>query len=297
MAKIPPELSAARDRFLELVAEIRPELHRYCSRLVGSAIDGEDVVQEALAKAFYALGLQPELPPLRPWLLRIAHNTAIDFLRRYDRRFVEPVAEVPDGALVDSGVAPDVMRASLSSFVALPVLQRSAVILKDVLGCSLEEIAEATGRTTLAVKAALVRGRANLRAQAQPDVTPWRDRPETSPEERARLDRYCSLFNARDWPRVQELLSEECRLDLVAKASRRGKKQIGPYFGNYANEDTRVAVARVEGRELLAVYRPATSPEPTYVMALEWDGELVRVIRDYRYVPYLVSELVFEALT
>src|SRR5262245_48806155 len=75
MSATPKELSAARESFLELVKDIRPDLHRYCSRLVGSAIDGEDVVQEALAKAFYAIGLSPDLPPLRPWLLRIAHNT------------------------------------------------------------------------------------------------------------------------------------------------------------------------------------------------------------------------------
>jgi RNA polymerase sigma-70 factor (ECF subfamily) len=262
--------------------------------VVGSAIDGEDVVQETLAKALYALGMQPELPPLRPWLLRIAHNTAIDFLRRYDRRFVEPVAELPDDALSVAPVPPDVLRASLSSFMALPVVQRSAVILKDVLGCSLEEIAETTGRSLLAVKAALVRGRSNLASLPERDLVPWRDHPETTSEDRAMLDRYCALFNARDWPGVQALLSEECRLDLVAKASRRGKGQIGTYFGNYANEDTQLRVARVEGRELLAVYRPASSPRPTYIIALECDERGVRLIRDYRYVPYLANELVFE---
>jgi hypothetical protein len=51
-----PDLAAAREHFLGLVAEVRPDLHRYVSRLVGSAIDGEDVVQD-LAKAFYALSL------------------------------------------------------------------------------------------------------------------------------------------------------------------------------------------------------------------------------------------------
>lgn len=294
MAAPPPELAAARERFLELVREIRPELHRYCSRLCGSAIDGEDVVQEALAKAFYAIGLQTELPPLRPWLIRIAHNTAIDFLRRYERRFVEPVAEMPDPAAGEAPLAPDVVRASLSSFFALPVQQRSAVILKDVLGCSLDEIAEATGTSVPGVKAALSRGRAGLRALPRPEVTPWRDRPETAPDERARLDRYCALFNARDWPGLQGLLAEECRLDLVAKAARRGKSNVGGYFGNYQKDDVRLEVARAEGRDLIAVYRPAASPRPSYVIALEWEGERVRLIRDYRYVPYLIDELPLE---
>src|SRR5450432_1000223 len=156
-------MTVAREHFLELVADLRPELHRYCSRLVGSAIDGEDVLQETLAKAYYAMSMSAEAPPLRPWLLRIAHNTGIDFLRRYERRFVEPVAEIPEDAIVpDDDPEPNAVRLALSSFVALPVLQRSAVILKDVLDSSLEEIAETLGTTVPAVKAALVRGRRAL---------------------------------------------------------------------------------------------------------------------------------------
>jgi RNA polymerase sigma-70 factor, ECF subfamily len=173
MTTTPPELFAARERFMEIVAEFRPDLHRYCTRLVGSAIDGEDVVQETLAKAYYAMSIG-DTPPLKPWLLRIAHNTAIDFLRRYDRRLVEPLADAGDQVASD-GPPPDVVLAALSSFMALPVLQRSSVIMKDVLGCAVEEIAEAIGTTTPAVKTYLVRGRAALRDQLRPDRIPWRD--------------------------------------------------------------------------------------------------------------------------
>src|SRR5262245_55769199 len=74
---IPPEFGQARERFLALVSELRPELHRYCARLVGSVVVGEDIVQESLAKAFYAISMATEVPPLRPWLFRVAHNTAI----------------------------------------------------------------------------------------------------------------------------------------------------------------------------------------------------------------------------
>ena len=62
----PTELAAAREQFLGLVDSLRPDLHRYASRLVGSAIEGEDVVQESLAKAFYQLSLSAEMPALRP---------------------------------------------------------------------------------------------------------------------------------------------------------------------------------------------------------------------------------------
>ena len=294
MTAIPLELSAARERFLDLVADLRPDLHRYCSRLVGSAIDGEDVVQEALAKAYYAMSLSPEMPPLRPWLLRIAHNTAIDFLRRYERRFVESVEDIAENAAA-SEARPDVVRAALSSFVALPVLQRSSVILKDVLGLSLEEIADATGTTVPAVKSALNRGRTTLRDQPRRDLVPWRDRPETSPDERTLLDQYVALFNARDWEGVQSLLTEECRLDLVSKSLRRGKRQVTPYFGNYAREDLRLDVGRAEGRDVIGVFRPSSSDRPEYVIALEQEAGRVGLIRDWRYVPYLMGELTFES--
>jgi DNA-directed RNA polymerase specialized sigma24 family protein len=59
-------LHAGREGFLALVAEIRPDLHRYCARMTGSVADGEDVVQDALARAYYALSEVDEMPPLRP---------------------------------------------------------------------------------------------------------------------------------------------------------------------------------------------------------------------------------------
>jgi RNA polymerase sigma-70 factor (ECF subfamily) len=292
---IPVELSAARERFLALVGELRPELHRYCARLVGSSIDGEDVVQETLAKAFYAISLQAELPPLRPWLFRIAHNTAVDFLRRYERRFVEPMAEPPEASPAHAEADPEIVRAALSSFVALPVSQRSAVILKDVLGHSLEDIATATGMTVPAVKAALLRGRANLRARAQPDFTPWRDRAETTPAERALLGRYVRLFNERDWEGVRAMLLEECRLDLVSKSARRGKT-VGMYFDRYAQEQAlRFVLGTAEGRDVIGVFR-AQATQPEYIILLDFDGDQVSLIRDYRYVPYLTSEVAFTAL-
>lgn len=71
-------LEQGRRQFLVLVEQVRPELHRYCSRMTGSVVDGEDVVQETLARAFYELSQLQALPPLRAWLFRIAHNRAID---------------------------------------------------------------------------------------------------------------------------------------------------------------------------------------------------------------------------
>ena len=115
-----------------------------------------------------------------------------------------------------------------------------------MLGHSLDEIADATGSTVPAVKASLSRGRANLRARAQRDATPWRDRPETTVEERALVGRYVSLFNARDWEGVKAMLLEECRLELVGKSTRRGKA-INLYFTNIEKDRTPALRGRPRG--------------------------------------------------
>ena len=127
-----------------LAAELRPKLHRYCARMMGSVIDGEDVVQEVLLKALEALPRNELLANPEGWLFRIAHNTAVDFLRRRARHQathldddIEMIA-ASDNASFDREIA----AASLRTFMRLPMTQRSSVILRDVLGYSVNEICE-----------------------------------------------------------------------------------------------------------------------------------------------------------
>lgn len=277
-------VAAARESFLEAVKEIRPDLHRYCARLTGSVIEGEDIVQEALARGFYALSLNPETPPLRPWLFKIAHHAALDFLKSHGRKYTESRADLSDIAGWDDAPDPAVVRAALLRFVALPVSQRSAVILKDVLGHSLEETAETMGTTIMAVKAALVRGRAKLRESAAGDAL-------AEASARASLERYATLFNAKDWDGVRALIGEDCRLDLVSKSQRRGKA-VGMYFGRYAKEAVTVRPVELEGELALAAFEGG-APAPSYFILLEWEGGVVKAIRDYRYVPYIAREAEF----
>jgi RNA polymerase sigma-70 factor, ECF subfamily len=272
-------VAKAREEFLSLVEGLRPELHRYCARLTGSVIEGEDIVQETLAKAFYTMSLAVETPPLRPWLFRIAHNAALDYLKSHGRKYTEPRADMADVAGFEDRPDPFAIRAALAQFIALPVIQRSAVILKDVLGHSLEETAETMGTSVMAVKAALVRGRANLRESGDGE------RPVEA-SARAHLARYATLFNARDWDGVRSLVGDDCRLDLVSKSQRRGK-EVGMYFGRYAKEDVALRVVRLEGELALAAY-VAGGERPSYFILLEWeDGH-------YRYVGYIAKEAEFE---
>jgi len=300
MTETPAAFVAAREQFLALVAGVRPELHRYCARLTGSVIDGEDIVQDTLAKAFYFLSQSPDIPALRPWLFRIAHNTALDFLKSHGRKLTAPSARLDDVAGWDDQPDPAVVRAALAHFLALPVTQRSAVILKDVLGHSLEETGETMGTTVLAVKAALVRGRRSLmellREAGEAEVL--------RADSRAVLDRYARLFNARDWDGLRALIGDDCRLDLVSKSQRRGK-QVGLYFTNYQKQNVRLRVARLEGGWALAAFvepegaagdaaaGPASS-RPDYFVLLQVEGDRVTAIRDYRYVTYLAAEADFD---
>jgi RNA polymerase sigma-70 factor (ECF subfamily) len=271
---------------------MRPKLHRYCARMVGSVIDGEDVVQDALIKAVESFSANAAIGNPRAWLFRIAHNTALDFLRRRNRqqgfRSGEEVDMIADPA--DTLDSRQVASASLRTFMRLPVAQRSSVILMDVLGCSLQEICEVMEFSLPAVKAALHRGRMRLSELAsEPDDAP--PPPVLSEADRARLGAYVEHFNARDFDAIRNMIADDVRLDLVNKARMNGKAEVSRYFGNYSKvDDWHLVPGLVEGRPAILVFDPAApSSQPKYFMLLQWDGDKVSTIRDFRHAPY-VSE-------
>lgn len=288
----PSPNSDRRAELLALAGELRPELHRYCARLMGSVIEGEDVVQDALVRALVALQDMDETPPLRPWLFRIAHNRALDLLRSRAVRMAEPMDAVPDvGDPTNPDPAETLMRqeavkTAVSRFVELPVLQRSVVILKDVLDESLSEIAALLDLTVDAVKGHLARGRARLREiNAQADPLPSA-RPAS-----AAVARYVALFNQRNWDGLRALLADDVKLVQSSYPLRTGSADVGLFFTIYAGSDgIRLAPAWLEGREVIAVFEDRADTKPSYVMWLEWRDGRISFIRDYRYVRYVTDD-------
>ena len=280
-----------RAAFTQLLIELRPSLHRYIARMTGSVVDGEDVLQDALARALEAFPRAGPLDNPGGWVFRIAHNATLDFLRRQAReRAIESSEESPAMSNLAPGVeARLALAASVRTFLRLPVSQRSSVLLMDVLGYSLEEIAGITGATIPAVKAALHRGRERLRELAvEPDEAPL---PSMTSSERSALEAYVDRFNAHDFEAVRNMLAEEVQLDLVARTTMNGKREVQNYFGNYhRTPDWHLGLGFVEGRPAILVSDPAR-PEglPRYFVLLSWDrGSLVH-IRDFRYAAYAID--------
>ena len=272
-----------------LLVALRPKLHRYCARMVGSVIDGEDVLQDTLIKAVGALSTAGQIGNPEGWLFRIAHNTALDFLRRRKRQeALYSEAEVDMMAdQLDAVASRQIAAGSLRTFMRLNVTQRSSVILMDVLGCSLSEICAVMDVSLAAAKAALVRGRANLRKYAdEPDDAPP---PKLSDADRKRLGAYVDHFNARDFDAIRAMISDDVRLDLVSKTRMTGKVEVSRYFGNYsAVSDWRLVPGLLEGRPAILVFDPdAPDGPPKYFMLLGWDGDKVATIRDFRYTSYI----------
>ena len=297
--------SAARQRFVALVAEVRPELHRYCTRMTGSVFDGEDVVQDTMAKAWYALAQMDAQtdtpPPLRPWLFRIAHNVATDFLRRYERRHVDDDASlelVADDHAFNADTPPDDARTTeaIALLLTLPPVQRSAWVFAEVLELSLAETATAMSTTVGAVKAALVRARANVARARTQSASGTRPPHAVQTADIAQLRRYADLFNARDWNALRTFFDQETRLDLVSYRELRGAP-AAQYFTRYEQsapaESIRLEPGYVDGTLALAVFRGEASTTPSYFVHLAWNDARITLVRDYRHVPYIARDAEF----
>jgi RNA polymerase sigma factor (sigma-70 family) len=285
-------LQEARRQFLALVEDVRPDLHRYCTRMTGSVADGEDIVQDTLARAYYELSELRQLPALRAWLFRIAHNRALDHMRSEQLRMSEPLEAALEVA-VDNELDPEnalardqVARTAISRFLELAPAQRSCVILKDVLDHSLDEIAVLLQLSVPAVKSALHRGRVRLRELAE-NPAPAPRLPPISPA----LIRYAALFNARDWDGVRAILVDDVRLNLVSRTKGVGRGQLDRYFSNYETlDDWHLVPGWSEGREVLAVLPDRRDSRPTYFIELNLAGDRVAAIRDFRFVTYIARE-------
>jgi RNA polymerase sigma-70 factor (ECF subfamily) len=251
--------------------------------MTGSALDGEDIMQEALFEAYRKIEQLDDAQALRPWLFRIAHNRCIDFLRR---RGVQSEAETlaMSSDVVDpvEATGPALGRAVEHLVTALPPKERACVLLKDVFDYTLDEIAELVDSTVGGVKSALSRGRAKL---ASLPKTPPAAAPEVSPLLRLYVDR----FNRRDWDGLRELISADARLQVADRYA--GRLVDSPYFSRYDGRAVmwRMAAGFVDGEAaVVALIRDAVGWTPRAVVRLEIAHDRVVGVSDYTHCPWLI---------
>lgn len=272
--------------FLETISTLRPSLHRYCARMTGSVMDGEDVVQESLFEAYRKLDKFDDTRPIKPWLFRIAHNRCIDFLRRRgvrdeaDAAVAVPDSYTPADPVLGTGNAVEHI------VLTLPPKERACVLLKDVFDYSLEEIAELVDSTVGGVKAALNRARTKL-AESSPVATSTKS---VSPEMKRVMQLYVERFNRRDWDGVRELTSADARLNVAERFA--GKFSDAAYFFNYDRWPWpwKLGVGEVDGEPVIIVLRRgADTWTPYSPIRVDVVGEHVERITDYIHCPWVID--------
>ena len=275
------------DEFEDRLTALRPRLHRYCARMTGSTVDGEDVVQDTLVKALSARAEGANVDNLEGWLFRIAHNTSLDLLRRRSRNTVVPLIEDVEAAPMPEA---EIVAVSFQTFLRLPELQRCAVILKDVLGHSVDEIASVTGSTPAAAKSALQRGRTALRQLARmPTDTRLPLMPDAA---RQKMAAFVDLFRTGDFDAIRAMLADDVKLELVNRLKWVGRDKVAPYFTRYAEETKwRYAFGAVEGRPAMLVFASGAMEKPAYFVLIDWRNDQISAIRDFLFAPYAVESV------
>ena len=276
------------DEFEDRLKALRPRLHRYCARMTGSAVDGEDVLQDTLVKALRARTEAAGVDNLEGWLFRIAHNASLDFLRHRSRNTVVPLTEDVEATPLPEA---DSIAVGFRTFLQLPELQRCAVILKDVLGHSVDDIAGIAECTPAAAKSALQRGRLALRQLAQmPEDTRL---PLMSDADRRKMTAYVHLFRNGDFDAIRAMLADDVKLDLVNRLKLEGRDKIGLYFTRYAQETKwRFALGAVEGQPAMLVF-DGTGPmeRPAHFVLIDWRNDRIAAIHDFLFAPYVLEAL------
>jgi len=198
----PAGVGAAWERFIDVTEPLRPELFRFALKLTGNAFDAEDLVHDALLRAFGSMAVHyGRVSNMRAYLYRICSNLWIDETRRA-WRFTSLEATTLDHqhpASPAAETATDMRDAADTIFAVLAPRERAAVVLKEACDFSHAEIADLLATTEGAVKTALHRAKRRLKKVANATVP----RPRAS---RALVDRFVDAMRAHDLEALKALL-------------------------------------------------------------------------------------------
>ncbi len=315
---MPPEpgaVSVEVDRELEAH---RRDLTGYCYRMLGSAFEAEDAVQETFVRAWRAIEGFEGRSSVRSWLYRIATNVCLDMLRGPQRRarpmdlgpsstvataVLDPrpehmwVQPVPDGRVIDTGGDPAEVAAARESirlaFVAalqrLPPKQRAVLILCEVLKWHAAEAAELLEVTVASVNSALQRARSTLAALDADSLDTTVDA-----EQQALLARYVDAFERYDMDALVSLLHEDAVMSMPPyDLWLRGADQVVGWMTGpgIACKGSKLIPVEASGTAGFASYKPAGPGrwEPWALQVIEVRDGLISGHHNFLY-PALFAE-------
>ena len=282
-------------RYIDLLNPIRPDLYGYCRRLTGNVWDAEDLVQDALMRAFAKLGQNhPAVENPKAYLFRTATHIWIDAVRR---RAVEAAHEGAAEAPQPPHQPPVELRdAGAALLERLSPQERASLVLKEGFGLTLEETAHVLQTSVGAVKSALNRGRGHLREAELPA-----GRPAASV---ALIDRFVAAYNAADLPGLVKLLLEDASVEQLGCAESSGRQALEEGFLTKAvyghpewpeafqYESTRLERIEFRGEPIALgwVTRHGREKVEQVMRFAEVEGAVAR-IRTYAFCPEAMREL------
>jgi RNA polymerase sigma-70 factor, ECF subfamily len=311
-------LAAARTgdeaAFEQLVGPHRGELHAHCYRMLGSVQDAEDALQDALLRAWRALPRFEGRSSVRSWLYRIATNTCIDLASRRPKRVLPidqgPPSDAHDGPgppLIETAWVdpyPDtaltyeqregVELAFIAAVQHLPARQRAVLILREVLGFSAAEVAEALDTTTASVNSAMQRARA-----AVDERLPEQSQQATlealgDPHVRRIVADYTDAWERGDVDAVAAMLAEEATITMPPMATWfRGEGVLtflrewafsGRAYGMEGRRRVRVIPTSANGQPAFGTYSWSDERSvhlPTVLQVLTFRGERIAEITGF----------------
>lgn len=299
--------------FVRLTAPHRRALHRHCYRMLGSLDDADDAAQEVMLRAWRALDRFEPQAPLRAWLYRIATNVCLTAAERRarDRAGIDAFLQPYPDVLLEEVPAPDaapetiveeregIGLALVAAMQVLPPKQRAVLVLREALGWSAREVADALDDTVPAVNSALQRAREGLARERQDGgLVRAHASPGGAVEARV-MRRFVEAWEAVDVHALVSLLSDDALLTMPPEPVRIiGREAIGSFFatvpaqGNLAR--IRLMPAAANHQPALAAYfaeQPDGIFEAYGVMVFALEGERIVGITGFAGYPRLLPAL------